>query len=256
MQQVLVVAGSDPSGGAGLELATKFFSNIQYYTFTVTTAITAQNSRGVQTFKYVAHPIFLSQLSSISSDFRIDMIKVGLIADVALIYSFIDWYNSIKGTKPAIVFDPILKSTSESEFFSNKETLAAIRELISICDIITPNYKEAMLISTKSEIKDIVNYFRKLGVKGGVITGGDENNKLAVDYAFTQTKEIKLSYPKIELDDDVHGTGCLFSNAITYYYIETLDIIESAKKAKAMVAFNIRNNIKKIGNGYYYFILD
>jgi len=256
MQQVLVVAGSDPSGGAGLELATRFFQNINYYTFTVTTALTAQNSRGVQTFKYVAHPIFLSQLSSISSDYRIDIIKVGLIADVALIYSFIDWYNSIKGAKPAIIFDPILKSTSESEFFNNKETLSAMRELISICDIITPNYKEAMMISTKSEMKDIINYFRKLGVKGGVITGGDENSKLAIDYAFTQTKEEKLSYTKIKLDDEVHGTGCLFSNAITYYYTETLDIIESAKKAKAMVSFNIRNNIKKLGHGYYSFILD
>jgi len=256
MQQVLVVAGSDPSGGAGLELATKFFSNINYYTFTVTTAITAQNSLGVQTFQYVAHPIFLSQLSSISSDFRIDMIKVGLIANTALIYSFIDWYNSIKGRKPKIIFDPILKSTGKQDFFDDKETLTAIRELISICDIITPNYKEAMVISTKSEISDMIEYFRKLGVKGGVITGGDEDPKHAVDYVFSQKSEEKLSYPKIKIDDEIHGTGCLFSNAITYYYIETQDIIESARKAKAMVAFNIRNSIKKIGKGYYYFILD
>jgi hydroxymethylpyrimidine/phosphomethylpyrimidine kinase len=255
MQQVLVVAGTDPSSGAGLELATKFFENINYYTFNVTTAITAQNSLGVQDFLYTPHPIFLSQLSSISSDFRIDIIKVGLIANTALIYSFIDWYNSIKGEKPPIIFDPILKSTSDKEFFNNSEILGAMRELISICDIITPNFKEAMMISGKASIEDMIEYFRKLGVKGGVITGGDENPEYAIDYVFTKTEEKVLSYPKTVLDDEIHGTGCLFSNAITYYYIETLNIIESAQRAKAMVSFNIRNNLKKLGKGYYYFLL-
>jgi len=255
MQQILVIAGSDPSSGAGLELATKFFDHINYYTFNITTAITAQNSLGVQDFKYTAHPIFLSQLSSISSDFRIDIIKIGLITNAALIYSFLDWYNSIKGNKPPIVFDPILKSTSNKKFFDDKEILEAIRELISICDIITPNYKEAMIISGKAEINDMYNYFRKLGVKGGVITGGDEDDEQATDYVFTQEHERVLSYPKAKIDDEIHGTGCLFSNAITYYYIETLNIIESAQRAKAMVSFNIRNNLKKLGKGYYYFIL-
>ncbi len=255
MQQILVIAGSDPSGGAGLELANKFFQNLHYYNFNITTAITAQNSLGVQKFKYVEHPMFLSQLSSISSDFRIDAIKIGLISNTALIYSFIDWYNALKD-KPFIVFDPILKSTSEKSFVDNPETLNAIRQLIGLCDIITPNYKEAMIISQKAEINDMINYFRALGVKGGVITGGDENSENAIDHVFTKNEQKELSYPKTKLDEEIHGTGCLFSNAITYYYNETLNIIDSAQRAKAMVSFNIRNNIKKLGNGYYYFILD
>ena len=255
MQQVLVIAGNDPSSGAGLELATKFFDHINYFTFNITTAITAQNSLGVQDFKYTSHPIFLSQLSSISSDFRIDIIKIGLITNTALIYSFLDWYNSLKGNKPPIIFDPILKSTSNKEFFNDKEILGAIRELISICDIITPNFKEAMIISGKATIKDMTEYFRNLGVKGGVITGGDEDENQATDYVFTQKEEKVLSYPKTKLDNEIHGTGCLFSNAITYYYVETLNIIESAQRAKAMVSFNIRNNLKKLGKGYYYFLL-
>ena len=89
MQHILVIAGSDPSSGAGLELASKFFEQIKYYTFNITTAITAQNSLGVQDFLFVHHPMFLSQLSSISSDFRIDLIKIGMIGDNKLIYSFI-----------------------------------------------------------------------------------------------------------------------------------------------------------------------
>ncbi len=255
MQQILVIAGTDPSAGAGLELANKFFHSIHYYTFNITTAITAQNSRGVQEFKYVEHPIFISQLSSISSDFRIDAIKIGLISNTALIYSFIDWYNALK-TKPFIVFDPVLKSTSEKSFINDQETLTAIRQLIGLCDIITPNYKEAMIISQKTETNDMINYFRTLGVKGGVITGGDEDNKNAIDHIFTKNEQKEISYPKIQLDEEIHGTGCLFSNAITYYYNETSNIIDSAQRAKAMVSFNIRNNIKRIGNGYYYFILD
>ena len=256
MQQVLIVAGSDPSGGAGLELATKFFKGINYYAFTVTTALTAQNSLGVQTFEFVSHPIFLSQLSSISSDFRIDIIKIGLITDSALIYSFLDWYDALKGNKPKIIFDPILKSTSQKEFFNDSEILSAVRELIAISDLITPNRKEAMMISGKALIEDIVKYFTNLGVKGGVITGGDEDDDYAVDYAFDKNEIKKLSYEKIKLDNEVHGTGCLFSNSLSYYYLETGNIIESAQRAKAMVSFNIRNNIKKIGKGYYYFILD
>ena len=255
MQQVMIIAGNDPSSGAGLELATKFFDRISYYTFNITTAVTAQNSKGVQDFKYIPHPIFLSQLSSVSSDFRIDIIKIGLIANETLIYSFLDWYNSLEGKKPPIIFDPILKSTSDKEFYADNKILAAMRELIGVCDIITPNFKEAMMISGKAVIDDMIEYFRNLGVKGGVITGGDEDKDYAVDNVFTRKERKVLSYPKAKLDNEIHGTGCLFSNALTYYYLETSDIMESAQRAKAMVSFNIRNNLKKIGKGYYYFVL-
>ena len=255
MQQILVIAGNDPSSGAGLELATKFFNNLNCFTFNITTAITAQNSLGVQDFQYTNPAIFLSQLNSISSDFRIDVIKIGLITNSALIYSFLDWYNLLKGNKPPIIFDPILKSTSNKEFFNDKEILKAVRELISVCDIITPNFKEAAIISGKATIKDMAEYFKNLGVKGAVITGGDEDKNQAIDYVFTQKEEKVLSYPKIKLNNEIHGTGCLFSNAITYYYTETLNIIESAQKAKTIVSSNIKNNLIKPGKGYYYFLL-
>ncbi len=253
MNHILIVAGSDPSSGAGIELSMRYFELQKYYPFCVTTALTAQNSKGVQDFLYTPHPIFLNQLSSLSSDFRIDLIKIGLIAEVHLIYAFIDWYQALK-VKPPVVFDPVLISTSDKKFYANDEVITGMREIIKLSTIITPNVKEASILSGKTEIPEMIDYFKNLGVKGIVITGGDNDKDIALDYVFDGNKTEKLSYPKIKVDNEIHGTGCLYSSAISYYYLETNNIMESATRAKAYVAYNIRNNIKKIGSNYYYFV--
>lgn len=253
MQQIMVIAGSDPSGGAGLQIAERFFKEMNYYSFSVVTAITAQNTRGVQGFEYVKHPLFLRQLSSIISDFRVDLINLGMIGEPHLIYSYLDWFSHLK-IKPPVVFDPVLRSSSGKDLFSDGGVISATRELLKEVTIVSPNFHEAQLLTGCDDHESMVKAFRNLGVKGGVITGGDSDPDHAVDYAFDQDNIEVLSYPKIKLDTEIHGTGSLFSAAVSYYFLETFNIIEAIRRAKARVTYHIRNDIKKLGSGYYLFV--
>jgi len=251
-KKILVIAGSDPSGGAGIELAIKIYQKLGAYTLNVITAITAQNSMGVKDFIFVDRDIFLKQLKSISEDFDFDMIKIGIIGDKLLIDTFISWYFKLKKKVP-IIIDTVLKSTSNKNFFDNDLLWNSYKKLLSISTIITPNLQEAKLLTQKENIEDIIKQFREIGVENGVITGGDIVSDLAKDYLFSTDKIEDISIKKILLDNEIHGTGCFFSNILGFYYIDNRDIFISSKMAKKMITLYIQKNIIKLGNGYYYF---
>ncbi len=254
MKNILVIAGSDPSGGAGIELAIRIYQKLGIYTFNAITAITAQNSKGVQDFIFVDKDIFKKQLNSISDDFKIDLIKIGIIGDKSLIDTFLKWYKELN-IKIPIVIDTVLKSTADKSLISNDNLWNSYKELLSISTIITPNLKEAQILSGKKEINDIIKYFREIGIKNGVITGGDISLDVAEDIIFSTNDIRMISTSKIKLDNEIHGTGCFFSNILGYYYLENGDIFLSSQKAKDMITNYIKNKTQKIGSGYYYFIV-
>ncbi len=267
IKKVLHIAGSDPSGGAGVELGNSFFSTKGIHQFSIITIQTIQNSKGVLDGRYIDANFFEKILYSISIDFEFDFILLGIIANSDLIDSFLKWYNSLKNRVP-IGFDSVLKSSSNFDFYSENSILLKTGELLPYLDFITPNLFEAKLLTMGDyfdlnyikESKNIEFYINKLvdlGVKRGVITGGDSDSEKAIDYAFETINGVvnlsKFETDKIKLNKEIHGTGTLFSSLLVYHLLNGNIFFESIHKSKEDITNFIKNSKFLPGGGYYYF---
>ncbi|MBN2695483.1 bifunctional hydroxymethylpyrimidine kinase/phosphomethylpyrimidine kinase, partial [bacterium] len=270
IKKVLHIAGSDPSGGAGVELGNSFFTTKSIYQFSVITIQTVQNSKGVHYGVYTTPELFKNILYSISDDFDFDFILLGIIANSELIDVFLNWYKSLNKKTP-IGFDPVLKSSSKYDFYSEDSILNKTGELLPYLEFITPNIYEAKLLTStildknskikNDNLKNMGYYIDKLvdlGAKRGVITGGDIDSDKATDFAFEilngKTINVKkFETEKIKLTKEIHGTGTLFSSLLSYYLMSNYSFFEAVEKSKNDILNYIKYSKFTPGSGYYYF---
>ncbi|MGB9715436.1 MAG: bifunctional hydroxymethylpyrimidine kinase/phosphomethylpyrimidine kinase [Thermodesulfovibrionales bacterium] len=243
MKVVLTIAGSDPTGGAGLQSDLKVFKAFNIHGISVLSAITAQNTEGVDFIFPVEQDIFERQLHTLLSDIRPDAIKIGMIyntAVVEIVEDAIKKYSLIN-----IVIDPVTVSSSGKSLVS-EGTLDALKErLFPLSRVITPNIYEASVLTgikveDKNDMKESAKMLKDMGVEVVVITGGHlEDTALDLyydgDFHYLKSKKIKGEY---------HGTGCAFSSAITASLANGKEPLESVKKAKGFI-------IKAIKKAYH-----
>lgn len=246
---VLSIAGSDPSGGAGIQADLKTFSALGVYGMTVITALTAQNTRGVSEVFELPHSFVGAQIEAIFRDIRVDAIKIGMPGSPATIQVIIDMIQRYKPRN--IIFDPVIAAQSGDRLSSN-ETVDALRLLIPIADVITPNIPEAETLLGESFRGDMENFARELlehgarGVllKGGHI-GGKNSNDLYMDGKTTRLfEEVRIK------TNNNHGTGCTLSSAMAAYMAKGLPAPEAAEAAKKYVTQALKHADKlKVGDG-------
>ena len=252
---VLTIAGSDCSGGAGIQADIKAISALGGYATSAITAITVQNTLGVTGIHPVPASYVKAQIEAVMTDIKPSAVKIGMINDVEIVKAIAE---SIKEYRPKfVVFDPVMVSTSGCKLIEDKAIEAIKKELIPLSTIITPNLSEAVVL-TGDSIDDAAsmtaagNKILESGcgavlIKGGHLEGNDMCDVLCIKgentpYIYTASK---IS------SKNTHGTGCTLSSSIATYLALGETLREAVRKAKDYVHKGILNGKDVcIGSGH------
>jgi len=239
--RALTVAGSDSGGGAGIQADLKTFSAYRVFGMSVLTAITAQNSVGVQGVVTLPPAFVAVQLESVLSDFGADAAKCGMLATAGIVRAVAAKLKEHRVEK--LVVDPLMIATSGDPLLQPDAREVLIGELLPLALVVTPNLHEAgalaeMAVSTREDMEEAARRIAKLGprhvlVKGGHLTGE------AVDLLFNGREFTAFSAPRID-SANTHGTGCTFSAAIAAGLARGRPLPEAVRDAKAYVTRAIR----------------
>ena len=240
---VLSIGGSDPSSGAGIQSDVKTFENHDVYGFTVITAITSQNTKKISKIAPISAKDIRAQLESVLSDFHIDAIKIGMVYDSSIIKIV---NTMIKNQKCPIVVDPIIESTTKKILLKKSAIDSYKRYIIPLATIITPNKKEAKILSGTSKAEDAAKELQKLGAKNVIITGFRESEKEIEDFVMEVDNNYVLKGKKIKIIN--HGSGCNYSASITASLARKKSIYEATVTAKEYVYQSIKKS-KNLGKG-------
>ena len=218
--KILIIAGSDSSGGAGIQADIKTVTSLGSYAMTAITAITAQNTNGVKSIVPIKPKEILEQIIFTSKDIRPDAIKIGMLHSPKVIDSVISALNKIKVSR--IVLDPVMISKGGTRLIDNKAINLLKNKLIKKTTLITPNIPEAEVL-TKTKINNVVdmiyaaNILIANGAKNVLLKGGHLNTNFVND-VFVNKNEIKIFKNKKIATKNTHGTGCTLSSAIATYF--------------------------------------
>ena len=240
---VLSIGGSDPSSGAGIQSDVKTFENHDVYGFTVITAITSQNTKKISKIAPISAKDIRTQLESVLSDFQIDAIKIGMVYDSSIIKIV---NTMIKNQKCPIVVDPIIQSTTKKILLKKSAINNYKKYIIPLATIITPNKKEAKILSGCSKAEDAAKELQKLGAKNVIITGFRESEKEIEDFVMEVDNNYILKGKKIKIIN--HGSGCNYSASITASLARKKSIYEATVTAKEYVYQSIKKS-KNLGKG-------
>ncbi len=217
--KVLIIAGSDSSGGAGIQADIKTVTALGSYAMTAITAVTAQNTTGVKSIISINPKEIYNQIIFPSNDIRPDAIKIGMLHSVKVIRSVIKSLDQIKVRK--IVLDPVMVAKGGAKLIDNKALNLLKSTLIKKVLMITPNIPEAeILTNTKIKTKeDMIVAAQKLinlGAKNVLIKGGHLRGKFVQDI-YVNSKDINIFNSKRVKTKNTHGTGCTLSSAVTTF---------------------------------------
>ena len=218
--KVLIIAGSDSSGGAGIQADIKTVTSLGSYAMTAITAITSQNTTGVLSISKIPSNEIKRQIEFTSKDIKPDAVKIGMLHSVKVINSVINSLSKIKAKK--IVLDPVMVAKSGTKLIDTKSIEIIKLKLMKNISLITPNIPEAEILS-KTRIKTIEDMILagkkilKLGAKNVLIKGGHLKAEYVFDI-YLNKHEIEIFKSKRIKTNNTHGTGCTLSSAIATYY--------------------------------------
>lgn len=201
--RILIIAGSDSGGGAGIQADIKTVSALGCHAMTAITAVTAQNTVGVQAVHLVPPELVLAQIEAVASDIGVDAVKIGMLGSPANARVVADW---IDGVGVPVVFDPVMVATSGNSL-ADAATIARFERLMRLATVVTPNLPE----------------LEALGGRAGVLAhgchlvekGGHGEGCCLTDRLFAPSGEEIRSLEGKRFDtDDTHGTGCTFASAL------------------------------------------
>ena len=246
----LSIAGTDPTGGAGIMADLKSFQARSVYGMAVVTSVVAQNTKGVQLIRHLDQEILEEQLKSVFQDIVPDAIKTGMLAQVETIELVASY---LAEQKCPYVLDPVMVATSGDRLIEEDAIQALKTKLLPLATIITPNLPEAEVLvgrTLKSE-NDIMNagsWIRKeLGVKNVVIKGG-HLAKVASDSLFLEDGEISVISAARIATNHTHGTGCTYAAVITAELAKGLTVAQAVETAKRFITEAIQT-APELGHG-------
>ena len=217
--KVLIIAGSDSSGGAGIQADIKTVTSLGSYGMTAITAVTVQNTTGVKSILPINPKEILNQIIFTSKDIKPDAIKIGMLHSIKVIKSVVKSLKQIKVKN--IVLDPVMVAKGGTKLIDNKAIKLLKSILIKKVLLITPNIPEAEILThTKIKSKDDMIFAAqkliKLGAKNVLLKGGHLKGKLVYDI-YVNEKDIKIYNSKRVKTKNTHGTGCTLSSAVTVF---------------------------------------
>ena len=250
----LIIAGSDSGAGAGLQADLKTFTVHNVYAATVVTALTAQNTLGVDEVFSLPSNFIESQIRAIANDFKVSFIKIGMLSNLEILKKIKFCLDKYFSNIP-IVLDPVMIAKGGQPLIEENAINYLINELIPKCYLLTPNIPEAEKIlncklNNTKQIENNIVRFNLLGVKNVLIKGGhlvNKNNSL-VDILCEEKKITKLCSKFIKTKN-THGTGCSLASSITSNLFLGSTLVDSVKNAQRYVYEGIKHN-HVVGSGH------
>ena len=232
---VLSIAGSDPSGGAGIQADLKTFSALGCYGMAVITALTAQNTQGV-TGVHVPDAAFIAQqIDAIFADVRVDAVKIGMLGSPEIVQAVA---GALARHKPQhIVLDPVLVATSGHSLGAPGVVGAMREKLFPIATLITPNLPEAARLAEvdmpadEAGLEHLARVLAGQGARAVLVKGGHLSGETAQDVLFTEGRVSHFSAPRVKTKN-THGTGCTLSSAIAAHLAKGFGLEQAVQKAK------------------------
>ena len=249
--KILIIAGSDSSGGAGIQADIKTVTALGSYAMTAITAVTIQNTTGVKSIVPIDPKEISNQIEFTSKDIRPDAIKIGMLHSTEVINSIISSLDAIKVKK--IILDPVMTAKGGAKLIDDKAIKLLKNELIKKVSLITPNIPEAEIltntkIKTKEDMIFAASILIELGAKNVFIKGGHLDSKDVQDI-FVNKKEIMIIKNRRITTSNTHGTGCTLSSAITTFFACGKTLKKSCELATKYVNNSIRSNLN-YGKGH------
>lgn len=283
MKHLLTIAGSDSSGGAGIQADLKTFAAHGVFGMSVITAVTAQNTCGVTAVQDISPDIITAQIDSVFSDIRVDAVKIGMVSRTESIHAIAEALK--KWQPPVIVVDPVMISKSGYPLLQRSACDALIKELLPLATLLTPNLPEAeaicgfsmqasgmhsrsknespednpspvvaaasnaqtFAIKTEQDMEKAAAHIISLGAKAVLVKGGHLENS-ADDYLYNGKEGIWLPGTRIQTQH-THGTGCTLSSALASNLAKGMELTEAVKASKAYVTTAIQHGIA-LGHGH------
>ncbi len=234
MRSALTVAGSDSIGGAGIQADVKAMSAVGVHAATVITAVTAQNTRGVNGILPLPEEFIKEQLEAVLKDADIKAIKTGMLYNAEIVGTVAD---ILEDHEAPLVVDPVMIAGTGSSLMDDDLADALRRKLLPICELVTPNKSEAeVLAKMKIKTKDDVRLAAELIGKQGsavLMKGGHFQAPNVVDLLYLSSEFTKMEYPR--LNKAGHGSGCVLSSYITAHMAKGMDVANAVFKSRELI---------------------
>ncbi|OGT47966.1 MAG: bifunctional hydroxymethylpyrimidine kinase/phosphomethylpyrimidine kinase [Gammaproteobacteria bacterium RIFCSPHIGHO2_12_FULL_38_11] len=246
--RVLSIAGSDSGGGAGIQADLKTFSALHCFGMTAITALTAQNTCGVQVIHPLPAEFVTKQIESVLTDIGVDAIKIGMLESEEIIYAVI---KAIKNQICSVVLDPVMFAKGGAQLISPNAIYIMRDYLFPLATIVTPNIPEAeyfsgVKINSITDMKSAARKISQSGVKNVLVKGGHAEGEKCIDVLYQSEKDLFTYFKSKRIDTkNTHGTGCTLSAAIAAELAKGKDIIHAISKSKQFL-------FKAIQSGQYY----
>lgn len=258
---VLSIAGSDSSGGAGIQADLKTFSALGVYGATAITAITAQNTLGVKSQFALDPKLVYEQITCVIDDLEPSVVKIGMLSNDKIVAAVTE---ALSHYKLKIILDPVIVSSSGHRLLSVEAQETIKDRLLPLCELVTPNIPEmialtGMPVSNFEEKEKAADYLLNLGAKSVLLKGGHEEGDVKTDFLFYKCQQSTdnsqqncLSFSSETIaTNNIHGTGCTLSSAIAAFMARGFSLNDAVAEAKNYVTEVIRHGSDvKIGHGF------
>lgn len=250
---ILSIAGSDPSGGAGIQGDLKAISANGGYGMAAITALTAQNTQGVRAVTLTEPEMVAAQIAAIRDDIRIDAVKIGMLGGASIIESVAE---ALSGLAAPVVLDPVMVAKGGDRLLAADAVTALRDRLLPLASVITPNLPEAAdllgtdMVTARTGMEAQAQALQSLGLKAVLLKGGHLGGGDSPDLLLTAEGAHWLEGTR-HATRNTHGTGCALSSALATHLGHGLPLLEAVARAKSYIATSIaRSGELSVGSGH------
>jgi hydroxymethylpyrimidine/phosphomethylpyrimidine kinase len=242
MHRALTIAGSDSSGGAGIQADLKTFAAHGVYGMCAITAVTAQNTLGVIAWEALSADLVTAQIEAVAGDIGVDAVKTGMLANAAIVEAVAAAVQSLE--LPQLVIDPVMVAKSGDRLLEDEAVDAIRAELLPQAHVVTPNVPEAEILAgirirSVEDMRQAGRRILALGPRVVLVKGGHLAGPESIDVACTAERILEFSGPRIQTQH-THGTGCTLASAIAANLAKGLADLDAIGEARAYVEGAIR----------------
>lgn len=244
---VLSIAGSDSGGGAGIQADLKAFACCGVHGMTAITAITAQNTVGVDAVEAISPRMIVAQVRAVTEDIGVDAVKIGMLGTAATVNAVVEAL-SLVGDAP-IVIDPVMVAESGAELLDEPARRALVERLLPLATVVTPNIPEARALTGAGERdsqEDLAREVLALGPRAVIVTGG--HSERVVDLFYDGAKAAAIEGDR-HPEGAAHGSGCTHSSALAAFLARGDPTLEAARKAREIASAAVGAGLREVGAG-------
>lgn len=244
---VLSIAGSDSGGGAGIQADLKAFARVGVHGMTAVTAITAQNTVGVEAVQAISPRIVVAQVRAVAEDIGVDAVKIGMLGTAETVEAVVEALRHV-GDAP-VVIDPVMIAESGAELIDAEARMALAEKLLPLAAVVTPNIPEARALTGlggEATQAELARALVGLGAQVAVVTGGHSDAVIDVFYDGDEVVEIAGErHP----EGAAHGSGCTHSSSLAAYLALGREPLAAAEGAREITSAAVGAGLRNIGRG-------